>query len=142
MKKVLSILVSVLLVALLIFCIHSCSQKNTENPPVSENTPGVITPEQADVQQAFDDPSTEFNEGTEAPEIDENMVFEAVGIYHGRVDTNSVEITLSTEYIPRSYRLSPDLAKSFSSMEIEENTIISFKYRVIDGQSTIISIEK
>ena len=140
MKKILTILISILLAALLIFCVHSC-MKNNKTP---EETPQVTNPNSTENQPVFDDPDTEEDESqvtTEDPEIVSEQVFTETGIFNGRIDTTSIELTTGAE-IPftQPYRLSPEIAEKLSSYNLEIGSIISFEYQVIDGQFVITKI--
>ena len=114
MKKVFTILISILLVALLIFCIHSLIKKVDvpEKPPID-------APDITHNQPIFDDPNTPEDESKNNQEADPSQVFTEIGFFNGRNDTHSIELVVGSDTpMTLSYRLSPEDAEKFSSYNL------------------------
>ena len=143
MKRFFSIIITVLLIAALIFCIHSCTKDSSTNKEQEENKGSsnleLYVPE--------DDPNTEEDESAptkhEIVTKDDSPVYTGVGIYHGKVDSNFIEITIDgIQPLLISARVSPELAKNFSSLKLQEDSIISFEYQLINDMYVIQKIIK
>lgn len=139
MKKVLTILISIILVALLIFCVHSCIKKD-ENPVV----PQVSEPNVSENQPNIDNPNTEEDDSSPSDDesvVDSSKVFTEIGIFNGKIDSFSIEVAIGSNMsIVMPYRLSPEVAEKLPSYNLEIGSIISFEYQEIDGQSVITKI--
>lgn len=139
MKKVFTILVSILLVSLIIFGVYSFLNKD-KSPESSDISPEV----QQDIterQPVLDDPSTEEDEAENNPKVDSSQVFTEIGIFSGRIDTYSIELVVGSDMpMTFSFRLSPEVAEEFSSYNFEPGSFISFEYTENNGQRTITKI--
>lgn len=130
MKRFFAVILSVIIIAAAIYCFHSCT-KDTPSPEKD------VTPQKEDNEVVIPEPEKEL-EKREDP-----VTYTGVGIYHGKADSTSVEITISgPEDILTSCKLSPELAKKFSSLNLEEESIISFEYQLVNGQYIITKIIK
>ena len=152
MKRFLAIILTVLVIAATVFCVHSCKKNGTKDPAPSDSTnpsAGLVgygspdekkEPEKKPEEKKTTDDKPTFP-GTPS---DNSTVYTGIGIYHGRTDSARVEITLDTELQPIliSSTLTPELAESFSSLNLEEDTIISFEYQIINDQYVISKIIK
>ena len=143
MKRFFAIIITVLLIAALIFCIHSCTKDSSITKEQEENKGSsnleLYVPE--------DDPNTEEDESAptkhEIVTQDDSQVYTGVGIYHGKVDSNFIEITIDgVQPLLISARISPELAKIFSSLNLQEESIISFEYQLINDMYVIQKIIK
>lgn len=137
MKKVLTILVSILLIALIIFCVHSCVNK--ADPVIPEQN----APNPAENQPVFDNPNTEEDESESSKEQDNkpSQIFTEIGIFNGKSDYYSIEVIIGSDMpFLMVYRLSPEVAKDFSSYNLEIGSPITFEYQEVDGQTVITKI--
>lgn len=133
MKRFFAVILSVIIIAAAIYCFHSC----TNDVPSPENPEKDVPPQVENSETVIPEPEKETDEK------DETVTYTGVGIYHGKADSTSVEITISgPEDILTSCKLSPELAKSFSSLNLEEESIISFEYQLVNGQYVITEIIK
>lgn len=158
MKRFFTIILTILLVALVVFGIHSCrkskySPDNTDNP-----TDGIIgiTPEQdgekkpsgskdikEELEKATDEESIELREEQLEDNLKDAETYTGTGIYHGKADSSSVEITLdSVQPMLISAKLSPEIADKFASYDLTEESIISFEYKIVGEQYIITKIIK
>lgn len=143
MKRFFAIILSVILIAAVIYCVHSC----TKDTDITEKEKTEGSSSDLDIYVPVDDPSTDEDESAptrfEIKTEDDSPVYTGVGIYHGKVDSNFVEITFEEVHpVLRSARLAPDLAKDFSSLKLNEGDIISFEYQIISDMYIIQKIIK
>lgn len=134
MKKFLIVVLCILLIGAVIFCVNSC-QKNEKPEVITPDPNGIIelTPD--------DGPGSEEQESQNGPKHDESTVYTGTGIYHGKIDSTFIEVTIDSIHpILEACRLSPELAEKFSSLNLEPETIITFEYRIIDDQYVISKI--
>lgn len=143
MKKNLTIVICILIIAAVVVCLYIYKKpQSVPQQPAPEN-PNSIT----DMQQIpQDDPNTEVNEREEYKNennMDDSTIYTEVGIYSGKIDSNSVEILLgdSTPLLVPC-RLSPEVAAEFSSLDLEEDSIVSFEYKIVDEQYVITKFIK
>ena len=134
MRKVFTILISILLVALLIFSVHSC-MKNYElskNPQTDETN----LPEKEQTSDIGENNEDEVTE--EEPPV---KTFTETGIYNGKIDSFSIEVTIGNDNsLIQAYKLSPEIAENLSSYKLKLDSIITFEYQEIDGQNVITKI--
>lgn len=134
MKKILTILISIILVALIIFCAHSCIKKGETTEIPQEDKPGIT-----ENQPVSENPKN--NEEQQNNDKEENPTFTEIGIFSGKIDNNSIELIVGNDMpLTLPYRLSPEVAENFSSYNLEINDMITFEYQEIDGQSVITNI--
>ena len=143
MKRFFAIIITILLIAATIFCLHSCLKDKSETnaPEENKDSSGL------ELYVPKDDPNTEEDESAptkhEIVTEDESPVYTGVGIYHGKVDSNFIEVTLEgIQPTLISARISPELAKNFSSLKLQEGSIISFEYQIINDMHVIQKILK
>ncbi|MBR5586944.1 MAG: hypothetical protein IKW02_03180 [Clostridia bacterium] len=158
MKRFFTIILTVLIIALVVFGVHSC-KKSTFSPSNTGNpTDGIIgtTPEQDGdksssgnkdikdkLENADDEESLEIREEHFEESLKTAETYTGTGVFHGKADSTSVEITLdSVQPMLISAKLSPEIAEKFASYDITEESIISFEYKIVDEQYVITKILK
>ena len=138
MKRFFAIIITVLLISALIFCIHSCTKDSYKINDQKNNESSV-----PDLYVPTDDSNVKNDESSPNTNKEDSTVYTGVGIYHGKVDSNSIEITLDgTQPLLISARISPELAKNFSSLKLQEESIISFEYQLVNDMYVIQKIIK
>lgn len=134
MKKFLTVIICIALIAGIIFCVNSC---RSENDIVSDPTPEGT----GEITQDTPDTESDAQPETEKPDTASSTVYTGTGIYHGKVDSSFIEVTIdSINTITTSCRLAPELAEKFSSLNLEPESIITFEYQLIDDQYVIKKI--
>lgn len=139
MKKFLIVIICIALIAGIIFCVNSCEKDDKITP--ESNPEGIIETTPVDDPNTQEDESSDKTE-VQKPDADNSPVYVGTGIYHGKVDSSFIEVTIDNDTHPvlNSCRLSPELAKKFSSLNLEPESIISFEYQIIDEQYVIRKI--
>ncbi len=134
MKKFIIVILCILLIGSVIFCVNSCQK---------EETPDVVppTPDEVIILPPDNGTGSEEQETPDVPKRDESLVYTGTGIYHGKIDSTFIEVTIDSIHpILEACRLSPELAENFSSLNLEPETIITFEYQIIDDQYVISKI--
>lgn len=159
MKRFLTIIAVILVIALVVFGVHSCKKSKpdtnvSDNPtegivgmtPIEDGETSTDTPSKTpdeDLANASDEEVIEKHENDLEKKLDNTKTFTGTGIYHGKADSTSVEITMdSVQPFLISAKLSPEIAEKFSSYELTEESIISFEYKIVDEQYVITKILK
>ena len=141
MKKVITVVIILVLVAGLIFYVNSCRKDQNIPNNNTENKGSVVDVTPIEDPNSDSDSLPEDTQKT--PDKKASPVYTGTGIYHGKVDTTFVEITFDDiQPTLLSCKLSPELAEKFSSLNLEPESIITFEYQVIDGQYVINKIIK
>ena len=131
MKKFLTVIICIVLIAGVIFCVNFCQK---DNDIISENK----SEEKIEINQPANDNNVVK---PQVPDTKEYPIQTGTGIYHGKIDSSFIEVSVDgVNPQLRSCKLAPELAEKFSSLKLEPESIISFKFQDIDGQYVIKEI--